>query len=100
MAFMGAVEGDPRGFALGMASIALEETGVDTGCEQMGGGGMPQGRDGDARFGEPGTVFGGAEGALDPGAPHGPESGRTWLVITPSGRKEPGGVTMGLPGGA
>jgi len=76
---------------------ALHETGVHAGFEQMGSVGMPQGRDGHTSFGNAGTVFGGAEGALDTGATHGRGRGRTVLVIPPSGGKEPGVVTMGLP---
>jgi hypothetical protein len=100
MPFVGEVEVDHRGFELGMPQVALDEPGVDTGFEQMGGVGMSQGMDGDAHFRDPGTVFGGAEGALDTGATHGRERRRTLLVITPRGRKEPGLVTMGFPVGS
>jgi hypothetical protein len=62
--------------------------------------GMAQGMDGDAHVGHPGLVFGGTEGALDTRAMHGRGRRRTWGVIAPSGGKEPGLVTMGLPGGA
>ena len=51
-------------------------------------------------FGDPGTVFGGAKGALDTGATHGRGRRRTLCVISPGGGKEPGRVTMGFPGGA
>src|SRR2546425_414543 len=44
-----------------MSQIALDETGIHAGFEQMGGVGMPQGMDGHACFGDPGTVFGGAK---------------------------------------
>ncbi len=53
--------------------------------------------DGHTYFGNAGTVFGGAEGALDTGATHGRGRGRTVFVIPPSGGKEPGVVTMGFP---
>jgi hypothetical protein len=100
MAFVSAVEGDHRGFEWGMPQGALDETGVDTGFEQLGGVGMSQGMDGDAHCGDSGTVFGGAAGALDPGATHGRERRRTVLGIPPRGGKEPGGVTRGFPVGA
>ena len=61
---------------------------------------MPQGMEGRTSFGHAGTLCGGAEGAWDPGATHGRGRGSTWLVIPPSGGKEPGLVTMGVPGSA
>src|SRR5262245_27724761 len=66
----------------------------------MGGVGMPQGMDGDTCFGEPGSLFGFAEGALDTGATHWGGGGRTLSLVAPRGGKEPGGVTVGFPGGA
>ena len=98
--FVGEVEGEHGGFELGVAQVALDEPGVHAGFEQMGGVGMPEGMDGDAHFGDAGALFGGAEGALDTGATHGGGRRRTVLVIAPGGGKEPGGVTMGFPGGA
>ena len=89
-----------RRFALGGSQVALEETGVHASCEQMGGVGMSQGRDGHAGFGQASTGCGGAAGALDPGPTHGGGRRRTVLVIAPGGGKEPGRVTMGFPGGA
>jgi hypothetical protein len=56
--------------------------------------------DGHAGFAHAGSLCGCAEGALDAGSTHGGGSRRTVLVIAPGGRKEPGGVTMGFPGGA
>ena len=88
------------GFELGVPQGALDETGVHAGFEQMGGVGMPQGMDGDAHFGDAGSLFGCAEGALDTGATHGGGRRRTLVVIPPGGGKEPGGVPMGFPGGA
>ena len=73
---------------------------MHAGCEQMGGVGMPQGLDGHAHCGDPGTLCGCAEGALDTSATHGGGRRRTLLVIPPGGGKEPGGVTRGFPGGA
>ena len=70
MPFVGEVEGDHRGFELGVPQVALDEPGVHASFEQMGGVGMPQGMDGDAHCGDPGPVFGCAEGALDTGATH------------------------------
>ena len=83
-----------------MSEGALDESGVHASFEQMGGVRMPEGRDGYACFDDPSTVFGGAEGALDTGPTHGGGRGRTVVVIPPGGGKEPGGVTMGFPGGA
>jgi hypothetical protein len=56
--------------------------------------------DGDAHFGDTGSLFGCAEGALDTGATHRGNRRRSLDVTAPSGGKEPGGVTMGFPGGA
>ena len=83
-----------------MAQVALDETGIHAGFEQMGGVGMPQGMDGHACFGDPGTVFGFTEGALDTGATHGRGSRSALFLIAPSGGQEPGRVTGGVPGGA
>ena len=80
-----------------MSQVALDEPGIHAGFKQMGGVGMPQGMDGHAHFGDSGTVFGFAEGALDTGAPHGRGSRRALFLITPSGGKEPGLVTVGFP---
>jgi hypothetical protein len=61
---------------------------------------MPEGMDGDTHFGDTGSLCGFAEGALDTGATHRGSRRRPWDVIAPGGGKEPGGVTMGFPGGA
>ena len=100
MAFGGAVSVDHRGCELGVAQGAWDETGIDAGSEPMGGGGRPAGRDGDTCFGHAGTVFGCAEGPLDTAPTQ--WGGRGWPVevSAPGGRKEPGRVPMGLPGGA
>ena len=74
--------------------------GLHAGFQQMGGVRMPQGMEGHAGFGDAGPLFGFAEGALDTGATHGRGRRRTLGVIPPGGGKEPGGVTMGFPGGA
>src|SRR2546430_6470349 len=83
-----------------MAQGALDEPGMHAGFEQMGGVGMPQGMEGDTCLGEPGSLFGFAEGALDTGATHRGGCGRTLSLVAPCGGKEPGGVTVGFPGGA
>jgi hypothetical protein len=80
--------------------VALDEPRIDASFQQRGGVGMPQGMDSDAHFRDPGPVLSGAEGALDPGAAHGGGCRRTLVVIAPGGGKEPGGMPMGLPGGA
>jgi hypothetical protein len=100
MPLMGEGEGKHGGVELGMAQGALHEAGIHARCEQMGGIRMSEGMDGDAHFGDPSPVFGGAEGALDTGPTHGGGRRRTVLVIAPGGGKEPGRVTMGFPGGA
>jgi hypothetical protein len=61
---------------------------------------MSEGRDGHTCFGDAGSLCGGAESALDTGPTHGRGRSRTLLVIAPGGRKEPGLMTMGFPGGA
>ena len=100
MPCVGEVEGEHGGCELGMPQVTLDETGIHASFEQMGGGGMPQGLDGDAHFGDPGPVCGCAEGALDAGATHRRGRRRTVGVMAPGGGKEPGLVTMGFPGGA
>ena len=100
MPCVGKVEGDQRGCELGVSQGALDEPGMHAGFEPRRGVGMPEGRDGHACCGDPGTVFGYAEGALDPGATQGRGSRRALFLIAPSGGKEPGRVTVGFPGGA
>jgi hypothetical protein len=87
-------------FELGRSQGTLHEPGMHAGFKQMGGVRMPEGMDGSPHFGNTRTVFGGTAGALDAGATHGGSRCRTVLVIAPGGGKEPGLVTMGLPGGA
>jgi len=79
---------------------ALDETGMHTGLESMGGVGMSEGRDGHACLGDGGPVCGLAEGALDTGATPGRGSRSAVFVSAPRGGKEPGLVTGGFPGGA
>jgi len=74
-----------------MAQVALDEPGVHAGFEQMGSVRMSQGMDGDAHVGDPGALFGFAEGALDTGASHGGGRRGTLGVIPPRGRQQPGG---------
>jgi hypothetical protein len=96
----GEVEVDHGGFELGMAQVALDEPGVHAGFEQRGSVRMSKGMDGDAHCGDPGALFGVAEGAVDTGATHGGGRRGTVGVMPPSGRKQPGGVPMGFPVGA
>ena len=100
MPFMGEVEGEHGGFELGMSQGALNEAGMHASFEQMGGIRMSEGMDGDAHCGDPSPLFCGAEGALDTGATHRGSRRRTLGMIPPGGGQEPGGVPMGLPGGA
>jgi hypothetical protein len=97
---VGEVEIDHGRFKLGVPQVALDEPRIDTGFEQMRGVGMAEGMDSHTHFGDPGPVFGFAEGPLDTGATHGESRRGTLGVITPGGRKEPGGVPMGFPVGA
>jgi hypothetical protein len=97
--FVGEVEGEHGGCELGMPQVALDEPRIDTGFQQMGGIRMPEGRNGDAHFGDTGSLFGCAEGALDTGATHGGSRCRPLDVIAPGGGKEPGRMTMGFPVG-
>ena len=41
MTLLGEVSVDHGGFELGVSQVALDETGIDAGFEQMGGVGMP-----------------------------------------------------------
>jgi hypothetical protein len=100
MPFVGEVSVEHGGFEVGMAQVALDEPGGHAGFEQRGSVRMSKGMDGDAHFGDPGALFGFAEGALDPGATHGGGRRGTLGVIPPSGRNQPGGVPMGFPVGA
>jgi hypothetical protein len=99
MPCVGEVEGDHGGCEWGVPQGARDETGSDPSFEPRGGVGMPERRDGHAGCGEPGPWCGCAEGALHTGATHGGERRRTVVLIAPSGGKEPGRVTVGLPRG-
>ena len=85
---------------MGMPQGALDEPRIDAGFKEMGGIRMSEGMDGDTCFGEPGSLFGGPEGALDTGATQRGGCGRAVSLVAPRGGKEPGDVTMGFPGGA
>jgi hypothetical protein len=100
MPLVGEGEGEHGRCAWGVPPGALEESGGNPGCAQMGRLGLPQGRESDAHCGEPGPVCRVAEGALHPGATPREGRRRTWGVLPPGGGKEPGGVPMGFPGGA
>ena len=94
------VKRDPRGFELGVPQGTLDEPGMHARLQEMGGVGMAQGRDGDAHCGDPGSLFGCAEGTLDTGAPHGGSRRRTVGMMAPGGGKEPGRGAMAFPGSA
>jgi hypothetical protein len=79
---------------------ALDKPGVHAGFEQMGGVGRPQGMDGHAGVGDPGSLLCGAAGTLATAPTHGGGCGRPWVVSAPGGGKAPDLVTMGVPGGA
>ena len=66
-----------------MAQVALDEPGVDTSFEQMGGVGTSEGVDGHTGFGKAGSLFGFAEGALDAGPTHRVASYRTLVGSRP-----------------
>jgi hypothetical protein len=100
MPFMSEMEVEHGGFAWGMSQVALDEPRIDAGFQQRGGIRMAEGMNGHAGFGNVGTVFGFAESALDTRATHRSSRRRTLGMIPPGGRKEPGGVPMGFPGGA
>ena len=97
---VGEVERDHGGFELGMPQGALDEARIDAGFKEMGGVRMSESMDSDTGLGEPGSLFGGAEGALDPGATHRGGCGRTLSLVAPRGGKEPGRVPRGFPGGS
>jgi hypothetical protein len=88
---------DHRGFELSVPQVTLDEPGIHVRLKEMGGVGMAQGMDGDAHFGDTGSLFGFAEGALDTGATHRGSRRRTLGVIASGGGKEPGRVAMGFP---
>ena len=100
MALVGEMQIDHGGFESGVSEVALDEAEVATGFEQMGGVGMPEGRDGDASFGHAGAAFGLAEGALDTVSTHRLSGARALFLIASGGGQEPGLVTGGCPGGS
>ena len=83
-----------------MSEGALDETEVDAGFEQRGGGSMPERMEGHARFGDTGTALGFTEGALEAVSTHGRSGRRAVFVSTPSGREAPGWLAVGCPGGS
>ena len=100
MACVSEVEGDHGRVALGVSQGALDEPGIDTRVEPMGGVGMPERMDGHAGCGHAGSPFGCAEGTLDTGATHGRGCRRALFLIPPGGGKEAGFVAMGFPVGS
>lgn len=100
MPCVGEMEGEHGRCALGMAQGTLDEPGRHASCKPMGGGGMPQGMDGDAHAGDAGPLFGGTAGALDARATPRSDRRRTGGVGSrPVVGKSQGG-TMALPGRA
>jgi hypothetical protein len=98
--FVGEVQSDQGGVEACVSEGALDEAAGDPGFEERGGVGRPEGRDGDAGFGDAGALCGCTEGARDAGAAHG-KSGRRGVLLIPSGGgNEPTLVTVGDPGGA
>jgi hypothetical protein len=100
MPCMGEGSRDHGGCALGVPQGALDEAGIDAGCQERGGVGMSEGLEGDTGFGEPGALCGCAAGSLAPGATQRGGGGRTVAWVAPRGGKEPGRVSRGCPGGA
>jgi hypothetical protein len=97
MTFLGEVEVAHGGFEAGVPQGDLDEAEVDASFEQRGGVRMSEGMDSQAGFGNPGALFGCAEGTLDAVSAHGKSGGRTLFLIPPGGRKEPGLVAVGSP---
>jgi hypothetical protein len=97
MPFVGEMEVEHGRCEVGMAQGTLEEPGMHAGFKPRGGGGMPQGMDGDAHVGDAGPVFGDTEGALDARATPRRGRRRTVGMIPPRGGNKPGGVTMDFP---
>jgi len=79
--------------------IALDEPGIHPRFPQMRGVGMPERMEGDTYFGNPGPVFGFAEGPLDTAPAHGRGRSRTVVLIPPGGGEKPGLVPVGFPVG-
>lgn len=99
MTFLSQMQIDHGGFESGVAEVELDESEVNAGFEQMGGVRMPEGMDGQAGFGNPGTAFGFAEGPLNAVSAHGFSGARALLLIASGGRKEPGRVAVRFPVG-
>ena len=79
MPLLGQMQIDHGGFELGMAHGTLHGAEVDTGLEQMGGIGMPEGMGSDVSFADTGALFGLAKSALDAAAGHGRVALARWF---------------------
>ena len=99
MTFLTQRQRDHGGVEPRVSQGTWDETEVHAGCKQRGGVRMSERMDGDLAFGHASTVCGCTAGALDAGTTHGFSGSKAWLLITPGGRKEPGRVTGGFPGG-
>ena len=83
-----------------MAPIALHGPEMDTGCEQLCGLTVAQGRKAALTFHDASALLGFAEGALDAAAMHGFGGGGHVSWITSSGGKKPGGMAGCCPVGS
>jgi hypothetical protein len=95
--FGGEMQGEPGGFEPRVPEVARHEAEGDAGFQERRGVGMAEGMDGNACFGNTGTLYGFAEGALDTSAAQGKGGGRSVFLIPPGGGTEPGGVTVCCP---
>jgi hypothetical protein len=91
---------DHGGTDIFMAEQLLHRANIVTVLQEMRSKAVPQRMDGAPCCGEPGSLFGGPEGALDTGATHRGGCGRALSLVAPRGGKEPGEVAVGFPVGA
>src|SRR6266849_7743215 len=79
------------GCEVGMAQVPLHGAEVDTGCEQRGGLGRPEGMGSAVSCADTGALCGFATSALDAASVHGRGGAGQVGLIASGGGKEPGG---------
>jgi hypothetical protein len=97
LALLSQVEIKHGGFEPGMAHVALDDTQIDAGFEEMGGVGMAQGVDRNPFFAHASVALGTAKSALDAAFGHGIDCRLEANSVSAKGREEKTGVAVGAP---
>jgi hypothetical protein len=97
LAFLGEVEIEHGGLQLGMTHVALDDTQIDAGFQQMGGVGMAKGVDGNSLFSDACLKLGEAKGTLDTTLGHGSLSLFCSFAVSAKSWEDKAGMAVGAP---